>query len=260
MIVLLSPAKTLDEDCANPALKPSDHTRPELAEEAEELVGELKKLPVGKLKALLGVSDAIARLNHERYRDWKTQPCLPAATLFDGPAYRELRAAELTAKEIKSAAQQLRILCGLYGVLRPWDAVKPYRLDMSKKLANRAGKDLYAFWADKLAGAIQRDLEAQPSGQRFIVNCASQEYFQSVKPHLTCPVYTMQFPGPSVYAKQARGAMVRYILTSGAKTPEDLKGFTGNSGEWKYDSGKSKEFEFVFQRSQVAAGSKKRKR
>jgi len=262
MIILLSPAKTLDENCVNPSLKAGDKTTPVFTGEAETLVYELQKLPVGKLKTLLGVSDAIAKLNHDRYRDWEGQDVFTAATLFDGPAYRELRAAELSGPQTKTAAKNLRILCGLYGLLKPWDVIKPCRLDMGKKLGNSAGKDLYAFWGAKIAESIEKDLERQPKGERFVVNCASQEYFQSVKGHLNHPIYTMQFPGPSVYAKQARGAMVRYVVTSGAKTPEALKEFTGNNGEWKFDAAKSKEFDYVFNRVQpnVAGGQKKRKR
>uniref|UniRef100_A0A061SKG5 Uncharacterized protein n=1 Tax=Tetraselmis sp. GSL018 TaxID=582737 RepID=A0A061SKG5_9CHLO len=264
MIVLLSPAKTLDEKSRNETVTKAELTEPQFAEDAEKLVEELQKLHLSKLKTLLGVSDTIARQNFERYRGWEDQEKFAAATLFDGPAYRELKASELDHSSVKFAESHLRILCGLYGILRPWDLVKPYRLDMSKKLATSAGKDLYAFWGAKLARAIDADLAGHPEGERFVVNCASQEYFLSVKSHLESPVIHVSFPGPSVYAKQGRGAMARYVIASKAKTPRDLRSFTGNNGEWSCDEKQSTEHELVFRRvappANGSSGSKRKRK
>ncbi|KAK9809919.1 hypothetical protein WJX72_001739 [[Myrmecia] bisecta] len=253
MLILLSPAKTLNMSKSSHQLRAT----PPFAKDGEVLVQELAKLSLAGMKSLLGVSDAIARLNHERYQHWEQQPSKQAVLAFDGPAYKGLDAPSLSDEDLQWAQERLRILCGLYGILRPMDAIKPYRLDMSKKLANAKWKDLYAFWGGSLTLSLNAELLRMPEDERFVVNCASQEYFKAIQPaDLAGPVYTMAFPGPSVFAKQARGAMVRYIIKERVTTPEGLKGFTGTSGEWQFDDGQSKHSEFVFVRTAGKATSK----
>jgi hypothetical protein len=173
----------------------------------------------------------------------------------------------------------------LYGVLKPLDAIKPYRLEMGAKMGTAAGKDLYAYWGTRVAESLRDDLAQLPAPQRCVVNVASAEYYQVVKVRCVCararpvvnrssrphviavlrsaaakphvellgvPVYTMVFHGATVYVKAARGAIVRYAALSGATSPEQLRGFTGLSGEWRLNAGASSERSFVFERGAPA--------
>ncbi|KAK3261692.1 hypothetical protein CYMTET_29413 [Cymbomonas tetramitiformis] len=249
MLMLLSPAKTLDmSSLAVKTLK----TTPSMLQDMEDLLPVVKSLSVAALKSLFSVSDAIARLNYERYANFDTLETKQAALAFDGPAYKGLNAKSMSPADLEFAQSHLRILCGLYGVLKPLDEIKAYRLEMSNKLVNPRGKDLYAFWGDSITQTCIQELQEFEQSERFIVNCASQEYFKSIKPKLLesagTTLYNMVFPGPSVYAKEARGAMCRYIVINRITTPEGLKGFTGSEGEWSFDANKSSGTDFVFTR------------
>ena len=154
-------------------------------------------------------------------------------------------------------AAHRRILSGLYGALRPLDAMKPYRLEMGTKVATAGGKkDLYAYWTDRVAKAVLAGVAALPAGQRCLVNVASAEYYQVIKPFVEkledCPVYTMVFRGATVFVKGARGAIVRYAALIGATQPEQLRGFTGLQGEWRYVASASDERNYVFERGAPA--------
>lgn len=257
-IVLLSPAKTLDE---TPLPLSTAHSEPRMTREAAALVTVAKKLTAPKIKSLMGVSDAIATLNYDRFQSFDDNASKQCAHAFDGPAYRGLDAPSMSADDLDFAQTHLRILCGLYGVLRPLDRIKPYRLEMGCKLENPKGKDLYAFWGESITHAIAADLATQPPEQRFVVNCASQEYFKSVRSDVLTnqgvDVYTCVFPGPSVFAKQARGAMCHHVVVNRVTTPEGLRGFTGKDGEWRFDETQSKGNSLVFVRGapKAAAGA-----
>ena len=253
-VVLLSPAKTLDETPLPPSVARSE---PRMTRQAAELVNVAKKLTPAKIKSLMGVSDAIAKLNYERFQCFDTNTAKQCAHAFDGPAYRGFDASTLSAEDLAFSQTHIRILCGLYGVLRPLDAIKPYRLEMGCKLENAVGKNLYSFWGESITDEIAADLATQPPEQRFVVNCASQEYFKSVRPDVLnnqgIEVYTCVFPGPSVHAKQARGAMCRHVVLNRVTTPEGLKSFTGREGEWRFDERQSKGNDFVFVRGVAGA-------
>eukprot|EP00240_Pyramimonas_obovata_P015865 CAMPEP_0118926984 /NCGR_PEP_ID=MMETSP1169-20130426/4570_1 /TAXON_ID=36882 /ORGANISM="Pyramimonas obovata, Strain CCMP722" /LENGTH=292 /DNA_ID=CAMNT_0006868657 /DNA_START=147 /DNA_END=1025 /DNA_ORIENTATION=- len=232
---------------------------PRMTADAKELLQVLQKQSLANLKSLFGVSDAIARLNHERYTNFDELEAKQAVLAFDGPAYKALGASELTDEDLVFAQEHMRILCGLYGVLRPLDLVRPYRLEMSNKLANPRGKDLYTFWGDSITEALNQDLEKSDGKEHFVVNCASQEYFKSVhQDKIKGTIYHMMFPGPSVYAKQARGAMCRFIIRKRVAAPEQLKEFVGNEGEWKFNAVQSTDTEFVFVRGATKAAAAKK--
>ena len=228
-----------------------------MAEEAR------RELTAGKIKSLMGVSDAIATLNVGRFEAFEGAETKPCALAFDGPAFKHLNADGLETEEETTYLQtHLRVLSGMYGVLRPYDAIAPYRMEMGTRWAPGAPKDrLYEYWGTDIANCIADDVEAQAESTQtkpFVLNCASQEYWKSVKSDVLekrgIPVYTASFPGPAVYAKQARGAMVRHCIDAGVSSPQDLKTFVGTDGSWSYDGKASSEFNFVFTR-----GAKRRR-
>lgn len=230
-----------------------------MIKQAEELLPSLQKLGAADLKKLMGLSDALAKLNVDRYKNFSKQAPKQAALAFDGPAYRGLSADDFSAPQQKCAQQTVRILCGLYGVLRPYDEIKPYRLEMGVKLATSKGKSLYDFWGDSITNFLDKELK-EGAGPKILVNCASQEYWKSVKTNKLSKdvrIITIDFPGPSVYAKTARGMMCRHIVKHHVKDVAGLKTFQGE-GENKYclDAKKSTESKLVFTRS---SGGGKRK-
>jgi len=256
-VVLLSPAKSLNEEQITGKLA-VDVTTPRFASRAVSIARLAEKdLNANKIKSLMGVSDAIATLNVKRFKNFQSAETKACVLAFDGPAFKHLRAGEFKdAEDMEYLQQHLRILSGLYGVLRPYDAIAPYRLEMGTKWAPDV-KNLYEYWGTDIANAIADDLERQSeqSGTSpFVVNCASQEYFKSVnlktlQDERNVPVYSINFPGPAVYAKQARGAMVRHCVENKVVNPQDLKSFVGNDGCWSFDEGASSEFTFVFRRN-----------
>eukprot|EP00051_Salpingoeca_urceolata_P017824 m.245861 g.245861 ORF g.245861 m.245861 type:complete len:338 (-) comp19055_c1_seq1:23-1036(-) len=257
MLVILSPAKTLCLDAHRLAMSLAG-TVPRFSSEAEFLASAAGQLSKGQLRTVLGVSEPLAQLNHDRYKHWSTASTLHTALMLRGDAYRALQAYDMTKPQLELLQGSVRILSGIYGLLKPLDLIKPYRMDMGKKLSSERGKDLYEFWGDKLSDALQEELDAQPAGQRFLVNCASQEYSKAARlDNLNVPVYLMKFPGPSVFAKGARGAMARFAALNKITSPEQLKDFKGNDGEWSFCAKQSSKFEFVFLRSaEVAAAAK----
>ncbi|MCK0168813.1 peroxide stress protein YaaA [Jannaschia sp. S6380] len=237
MLTVISPAKSLDFD---PVDVPP--TAPRFADDTARLVRTARRKGIRDLQALMDISEKLARLNRDRFRDWEAAPEKPAIFAFAGDTYTGLDAATLSEDALRHAQGHLRILSGLYGLLRPLDALKPYRLEMGSKLATRRGRDLYAFWGDRIAKALEEDAAA--NGATCLVNCASQEYFGAVdREALTLPVVTPTFledrpDGPKIvsfFAKQARGAMARYVIENRIEGPSDLRAFDSGGYLWQAD-------------------------
>jgi len=255
-IILLSPAKSLNFDAAlSSALAALTPTEPLLLEDVGVLTKDLAKLSKAQLKSLMGLSDGLAALNHERFGNFDAQPARPVIGAFEGQAYKGLDAASLGAKELAYLQDSLRILCGLYGVLRPLDQIRPYRLEMGLKFACAGKKSLYDYWGDRLTQMLAA--EAKDSCP-FVLNVASQEYAKSVDlGALGVPVVTACFPGPAVHAKTARGEMARFCATRQLTDPAQLREFTGSSGNWAFVPSESDESQLTFKRSAGGAAAAK---
>lgn len=236
MLVVISPAKKLNED----ARAKLPVTEPVFAPRAEELAQQAAQLTAADLAKLMHLSDSLAQLNHTRFQTWDTLQPAPAALMFNGDTYAGLEAASLDEDEMLWASDHLRILSGLYGLLRPLDEIKPYRLEMGTRFATPKGKTLYNYWGSAIAEQI--NAEAATSGSDILVNCASQEYFGAVdlavlKPRVITPVFYEDKPqGPKIvsfYAKKARGAMARYIIQNRLNDAEALTAF--DTGGYRYN-------------------------
>jgi cytoplasmic iron level regulating protein YaaA (DUF328/UPF0246 family) len=254
MLFVLSPAKTLDYDTP-PAT--SRHTAPDFIEDAAELISILRAKSPAEIAELMSLSDSLAALNVARYGSWSTRftadNSKQAVLAFNGDVYEGLDAPSLDEAGLGYLQDHLRILSGLYGVLRPLDRMQPYRLEMGTRLANARGKDLYAFWGDLVADALNAEIEKQ--GHQVLINLASEEYFKAVRPkRLKVPVITPVFEDwkngaykvISFHAKRARGLMMRYAALHGIADPEDLKGF--DCGGYAYDAPHSTELVWRFRR------------
>jgi uncharacterized protein len=236
MLMLLSPAKTLDYDTRVPATVARRATDPLFADQAAELIALLRRRSAGEVAALMALSDSLATLNVDRYRAWAPQPTpdnsKPALLAFAGDVYGGLQAATLRAADLDWAQRHLLILSGLYGVLRPLDRLQPYRLEMGTALANPRGRDLYAWWGDQLADYVN---ERQADDARPVVlNLASQEYARAaLRPALRARVIDCVFEDwhgdryklISFFAKRARGLMARFVIDQRPRSPARLKEF-----------------------------------
>lgn len=237
MIVLLSPSKAMDFSGEHP---PVETTQPLFLREAQPLVEKLRPLGAADLRSLFGVSDKVAALNQERYRNWSLQDheaeARPALYAYQGAVYKGLGAEEFSPEDRRYAQDHLRIISGLYGLLRPGDAILPYRLDMGTRLQNPAGGNLYAYWRDRLTQEIARELRdgGGDEGSGMIVNLASKEYADAVDfSRLPGRVLTCEFRDwkggrykqIQYYVKRARGLMARYILQHRIRDAEALKDF-----------------------------------
>lgn len=233
MLLIISPAKKLDTDAPAPVNR---CTQPEMLDQAGELVAILREMDSFQIADLMKLSMKLADLNMQRYQNWHTpftpENAKPALFAFQGDVYQGLDAASLDEKAIDFAQQHLRILSGLYGLLRPLDLMQPYRLEMGTRLANPRGRDLYAFWGDRITEALDRALAEQ--GDRVLINLASNEYFKAVRPRrLEARIITPQFKERrggsyrviSFSAKKARGMMCRYIIERGLDDPEAIQSF-----------------------------------
>ncbi|HHU58674.1 MAG TPA: peroxide stress protein YaaA [Bacteroidales bacterium] len=233
MMIIISPAKTLDYEREVPDYKGS---KIRFAREASELAELLRGHSEDELVQLMKISEPLARLNAERYLQWqwpfKQADSRAALFAFKGDVYNGMDALSMEPGSVDYAQESLRILSGLYGLLRPLDEILPYRLEMGSRLKNAGGKDLYAFWGDKLSRQLDKDI--QEGGHRFLVNLASQEYFSAIDPQaLSVPVVSPVFKDfkngkykiLSFYAKKARGLMTRYIIENRLTSPEELKAF-----------------------------------
>lgn len=229
MLAIISPAKTLDYQKSLPALAP---TQPRYVEEATKIAHAAAKLSAKKLAAIMSISDNLATLNAERFRNFDSLPERPAIYAFAGDVYAGFEAHSLPDEAIVFAQDHLRILSGLYGLLRPLDAIRPYRLEMGTKWAPRKG-DLYGYWGSRVGDLLAADLAAEGSGT--IVNLASREYWHAVEaaPPPGARILTIDFreEGPSglrfnsFAAKRARGMMARFMCEHRLTEPEQLKGF-----------------------------------
>ncbi|SFD02865.1 peroxide stress protein YaaA [Tropicimonas isoalkanivorans] len=240
MLVVISPAKRLDWS-NTPGL---GCTEPEFRAEANALARVARRLSGPQLQRLMGISSELAKLNRERFAAFADDPApeavRPAARAFAGDTYAGLEAKSLDAEELAWAQDHLRIFSGLYGVLRPLDAIQPYRLEMGSRLKTRRGVSLYDFWGDRPSRALRAAAEAV--GAERIVNCASQEYFGVVRPEalglrVVTPVFLEDKPGGpkivGVHAKKARGAMARFIVQRRLADEAALKDF--DTGGYAYE-------------------------
>lgn len=254
MLILISPAKTLDYQSP---LATTRFTQPELLDHAQQLIHEARKLSAPQIGKLMGISDKLADLNATRFHDWQPdftpENARQAILAFKGDVYTGLQAETFSDADFEFAQLHLRMLSGLYGVLRPLDLMQPYRLEMGIRLQNARGKDLYQFWGDVITNKLNDALASQ--GDRVIINLASDEYFKSVKPQklnaeLIKPVFLDEKNGKfkviSFYAKKARGLMSRYIIENRLTKPEQLTGF--NLEGYFFDEAASGDGELVFKR------------
>ena len=257
MIILMNSSKTLNFE--QPA-HISKHTVPEFLEDCEFLVSELRKLSVSGIAGLMGVSENLATLNVRRYKDWRTSPgganAKQALLAFKGDIYAAMDVDRYKAKTINFAQKHLRILSGLYGILRPLDLIQPYRLEMATKLAADREKDMYRFWGTRINASLNELLKKEKSG--VLVNLASAEYFKAAQPKLLraeviTPVFK-QYKDPSyrvvaIYAKKARGLMCDYIIQNRITRVEDLQSF--NSDGYRFAPAQSSDKEWVFTRGDI---------
>lgn len=233
MLLVISPAKTLDFSKLDNTFP---KTPPDFAIESTKLVEALKKLAINDLQNLMGISYSLANLNGKRFADWKATPALEetlqAIFAFRGEVYSGLNVDDFTNEELAYCQSHLRILSGLYGVLKPLDGIQPYRLEMGTALKIGKSKNLYEYWGNKITTKVLHSLNEQ--GDTVLVNLASNEYFKAIKPNrLKATIITPTFKDYkdgdyriiSIYAKKARGLMTRFILKHRINDPEDLKHF-----------------------------------
>ena len=250
MLIVISPAKKLDYSSS---IEAPLLTQPALLDHAEELSQGLKKLAPQDVSSLMGLSDKLGALNYERFQEWQTpfnaDNARPAVLAFKGDVYQGLDADSMSAEDLAWAQEHLRILSGLYGVLRPLDLMQAYRLEMGTKLANPRGADLYQFWGDTITAELNK------VGTDVLVNLASNEYFKSVRQRdvaarIVTPVFMDKkddkYKIISFYAKKARGLMSRYIIQNRITDVENLKGFDIDG--YQYNAALSEQDQLVFVR------------
>lgn len=253
MLIVLSPAKTLD---LSPT-KQKKFTQAAMLEDSAALIEILRPMSNSQIGALMSISEDLANLNVTRFAAWQSQMNLQnakqAILSFDGDVYDGLRAREFSARDLEFAQQHVRMLSGLYGLLRPLDLMQAYRLEMGTRLANPQGKDLYAFWGLRITEALNQ--LAQESGAKHLLNLASEEYFKAVKPaHLQVQVISPVFEDwkngkykvISFFAKRARGSMARYCILQRLRRVEKIKAFAEDG--YAYDAAASDSQRWVFRR------------
>ncbi|WP_370229345.1 peroxide stress protein YaaA [Cognatishimia sp.] len=252
MLVVTSPAKRLDWDPVD-----VDLTQPDLQDEAVKLVKTARNLTLGNLQKLMDLSPDLARLNRDRFKAFQAEPTddltRPAVYAFAGDTYIGLEAKSLDQDEVAWAQDHLRILSGLYGLLRPLDAIQPYRLEMGSRLSTRRGKNLYEFWRDTISKKL--NAQADDIGTDTLINCASQEYFGAVDPkslklRVVTPVFMELKAGKpkivSFFAKKARGSMARFMIQNRLTEAEQIKDF--DLGGYKFEPDMSEGDKWVFLR------------
>ncbi|NLJ11916.1 peroxide stress protein YaaA [Denitrificimonas caeni] len=257
MLMVISPAKTLDYTSP---LATTEFTQPRFLEQSSQLIAVLRQLAPNELAELMKLSDKLAGLNVARFTEWQPDFNLDnarqAILAFKGDVYTGLDAQSLSAEDFDYAQQHLRILSGLYGVLRPLDLMQPYRLEMGTKLDNPKGKNLYEFWGERLTQSLNQCLAEQKS--KVLLNLASNEYFKAVKPkQLDGTLINVDFKDfkndqykiISFYAKKARGIMARYVIQHKIDSVEALKNFTEQG--YYYSAEQSKPDHLVFLRDQA---------
>jgi cytoplasmic iron level regulating protein YaaA (DUF328/UPF0246 family) len=258
MLTVISPAKTLDFEIPAPTRKA---TQPDFLERSARLVDTLRQLDPAQVGELMDISEALADLNHRRFMNWAmpftAANAKQALFAFRGDVYTGLDADSLGAADLTFAQKHLRILSGLYGVLRPLDLIQPYRLEMGTALRNDAGRNLYEFWGGDIAATLNEEFDG--ARRPVLVNLASQEYFKSVHlktlaAEVITPIFKERkgdgYKIVSFFAKQARGLMAGYIIRNRLKQPEALKDFA--LAGYRYDPRFSSSHEWVFTREAPA--------
>ena len=252
MKIIISPAKSLDFESK---VATSLHTQPRFLEQSEKLNKKLKTISKKKLSELMKISDDLARLNYDRNQEWETpftsENAKQAIYAFTGEVFRGIDVNSLEEEKLPLLQNNLRILSGLYGLLKPLDLIQPYRLEMGTRLKVGRRENLYKFWDDTLAKSLNEEL----NDDELLINLASSEYFKAVpKKVLKVPMITPvfkdfkngQYKTIMTFAKKARGLMVRYIIDNNVKTIEELKGF--DVDKYRFSEEMSTETELVFTR------------
>ena len=253
MVTLISPSKTLNFDDNNSC---NLNTDCRLINHTSELHKILVNFSINDLKDLMNVSDKIAELNYNRFKHWeepsKSDSSKQAIYAFKGDVYSGLDAESISEDKFDFLQENLRIISGFYGLLRPFDKILPYRLEMSTKLSNSRGKNLYEFWGNNITNLLNNDIEDENS---YVVNLASNEYFKSIKKNklkneIITPIFKEFKNGTyktiAIYAKKARGLMSRFIIDNKIQKPENLKAF--NLERYSFDNNLSDDYNYVFTR------------
>ena len=253
MVTLISPSKTLNFDDNNSC---NLNTDCRLINHTSELHKILVNFSINDLKDLMNVSDKIAELNYNRFKHWeepsKSDSSKQAIYAFKGDVYSGLDAESILENKFDFLQENLRIISGFYGLLRPFDKILPYRLEMSTKLSNSRGKNLYEFWGNNITNLLNNDIEDENS---YVVNLASNEYFKSIKKNklkneIITPIFKEFKNGTyktiAIYAKKARGLMSRFIIDNKIQKPENLKAF--NLDRYSFDNNLSDDYNYVFTR------------
>ena len=256
MIIIISPAKNLDFD----SKYNFEVTKPRLLKFTHKLISNLKNKSIQDIEKLMSISTSLATLNAQRFHNFTNNPSSeqtqPAIFAFNGDVYQGLQASSFNAQKMEFAQKHLRILSGLYGILKPLDLIQPYRLEMGTKFSVGSDNNLYEFWKDKVTGFLNEELD---EGELFI-NLASNEYFSSINSKLlNTNVISPQFKDfkngklkiISFYAKKARGMMADHIIRSGVTSPKDLQRF--KTAGYRYSKQDSDESNLVFLRKEGAA-------
>lgn len=257
MLAIISPAKTLDFETLSLT---NSSSCPEFLDHSQNLIDTLRTLPQSKLCSLMSISSKLAALNEQRYQDWSlpftTSNAKQAIMAFKGDVYTGFTFEEYNEKDFAYAQKHLRILSGLYGLLRPLDLIQPYRLEMGTKLATPQGKNLYDFWGSKLTNALNSAIKN--SGIQILVNLASNEYYNAVdktvlQGRVITPIFKDYKNGDlkiiSFFAKKARGAMSDYLVRHRINKPEGLKEFKGLG--YRFNENLTKNDNWVFTRKEV---------
>ncbi|MCA9382743.1 peroxide stress protein YaaA [Candidatus Dojkabacteria bacterium] len=250
MLILTSPAKTLDLSKE----WDEEFTNPTFTQEADELVASLKNMSLKKLKSTLEVSDKLAQLNYERFQVWgkdhNVSNSKPAIRMYYGDIYRELSPKEYSKDQKAYLQKTLRIITGLYGLLRPYDLIQPYRLEMKIKLNTKKGKDLYQFWGDKLTDLLNQEIRDYK--HKLLVSLASNEYEAAVDlDKIESEVWDILFlqkkngelKNVGIFSKKARGTMIQYCVENQIETIDNLKKF--NADGYKFSNADNKTLVFV---------------
>ncbi len=254
MLLVISPAKTLDFETP-PVI--SDYSMPDNLDDAQELINRARKYSVLDISEIMAVSSKIAELNFDRFRLWQT-PFTPenakqSILAFKGDVYTGLDASTFSKKDFLFSQNHLRVLSGLYGLLRPLDLMQPYRLEMGRKIVNERGKNLYEFWGDIITQGLNTQLKKLKT--EVLINLASNEYFKAVKPELLnaeiiTPVFkdykNGEYKMMGVYAKKARGQLSRFVIQNQLSDPEQLKLFEVDG--YQFNRSMSKDNTLVFTR------------
>jgi len=254
MIAILSPAKTLDFETTNSF---KEFTIPGFIEDSKELISQLKKIRVNELSTLMGLSHSLSELNVKRYQNWSSDFNLSnsrqAIFCFKGGVYQGLDVNTFSDDDLFYSQKYLRIISGLHGILKPFDLIRPYRLEMGTKLINKRGKNLYEFWDEKITDYLNNILAS--NNANYLLNLASNEYFKSVKSKQICKkIIDVKFFDKkndvykiiSFFAKKARGSMAAYVIKNKVKDLDQLKNFSGLG--YSYDETQSNLQSLVFTR------------